>query len=60
MTTQQLIRTARKHAGLTQRGLAELIGVPQPRIAQWETTTVPRADTLLKILEATKYDKPLF
>lgn len=58
MTVHDLIRTARLTAGLTQQQLADRIGVPQPWIAKWEKRVVPRADTLLKILEATKYFVP--
>lgn len=58
MTTHDLIRTARQSAGLTQQQLADLINVPQSWIAKWEKKVVCRADTLLKILEVTKY-KPV-
>ena len=57
MTTHDLIRTARQSAGLTQQGLADLLKVPQSRVAEWETRVKCRGDTLLKILEITKYKR---
>ncbi len=50
----EAVRWARKRAGLTQRELAEAIGMPQPSIARIERgTVVPRTAKLIEILEAT-------
>ena len=37
MTSALLLREARKRAGLTQRQLAERLGVAQPQVARWES-----------------------
>jgi len=56
MTTSTLIRNARTTAKFSQRQLAELIGVAQPRISEWESGKVePGAITLIEILKACKY-----
>ena len=53
MHSARLLRYARRHAGLTQRGLADRSGVPQPAIARIESGRVaPRADTLERLLGA--------
>jgi transcriptional regulator with XRE-family HTH domain len=45
------LREARSAAGLTQRALARLAGVPQPTVARIESgTVVPRVDTLERLL----------
>lgn len=47
----RLLRQARRRAGLTQRELADRLGVPQSQIAKIETgTVVPRVDTLDRFL----------
>jgi transcriptional regulator with XRE-family HTH domain len=51
MRTGSLLREARSAAGLTQRGLARLAGVPQPSVARIESgSVVPRVDTLDRLL----------
>ena len=48
------IRDARKKAGMTQEGLAELSGLPQSHISRLETAKhSPSRMTLEKIAEAT-------
>jgi transcriptional regulator with XRE-family HTH domain len=48
-----ILRYARRHAGLSQRQLAERAGVPQPAIARIESNAVsPRIDTLERLLAA--------
>jgi transcriptional regulator with XRE-family HTH domain len=47
------LRDARGKAGLTQRELARLAGVPQPTVARIESgVVVPRVDTLDRLLAA--------
>lgn len=51
MDTGALLREARSAAGLTQRALARLAGVPQPTVARIESGAVmPRVDTLDRLL----------
>jgi transcriptional regulator with XRE-family HTH domain len=53
MDAARVLRQARRRAGLTQRQLAEKVGVPQSQIARIESgATVPRVDTLDRLLEA--------
>lgn len=53
MDAARVLRQARRRAGLTQRALAELAGVPQSQIAKIESgAVVPRVDTLDRLLEA--------
>lgn len=53
MDAARVVREARGRAGLTQRQLAEAIGVHQPAIARIETGhVVPRVDTLVRLLAA--------
>lgn len=48
-----VIRAARRGAGLTQRELAERVSTTQSAIARWETgTESPRLDTLSALLRA--------
>src|SRR4051812_28777677 len=52
-TSSTALRQARLQAGLTQRALAELVGVRQPHIARWETgAQLPRVDTAVRIAVA--------
>jgi transcriptional regulator with XRE-family HTH domain len=45
------LRDARRGAGLTQRELARIAGVPQPTVARIESrAVVPRVDTLDRLL----------
>ena len=47
----QLIREARRRAGLTQRELARRAGVSQPVVARWEAEAGSvRLDTLTRVL----------
>lgn len=53
MTTGQLIKEARKRAGLTQKGLGERLGITYQTIAQWENDLRnPKLDTLQRIADA--------
>jgi transcriptional regulator with XRE-family HTH domain len=53
MQAANLLRYARRRAGLTQRELAERARVPQPAIARIERGVVnPRIDTLGELLKA--------
>lgn len=52
-TIARLVRYARRRAGLTQRALARLAGLPQPTIARIESGAVsPRMDTVERLLDA--------
>lgn len=47
------IKKLREAAGITQTALAEIISVPQPTIASWETgRALPRAEKLPLIAKA--------
>jgi transcriptional regulator with XRE-family HTH domain len=49
----RFLRQARRRADLTQRDLAERLGVPQSQIAKIESgAVVPRVDTLDRFLRA--------
>lgn len=49
----QMLRQARRRAGLSQRELAERAGVPQSAVARLESgRVVPRVDTLERLLRA--------
>lgn len=53
MTTGELIKAARKKAGLTQKTLGEKLGVAYQTIAQWENDLRnPKLDTLQRIASA--------
>lgn len=53
MKVRNLLRYARRSAGLSQRELAERVGAAQPTVARIESgSTVPRADTLARLLQA--------
>lgn len=57
MKASRLLRTARRRAGLSQRDLADRVGVAQPAIARIESGRVqPRVDTLDRLLEACGWD----
>ena len=52
MTTGELIRAARKKAGLTQKELGAKLGVSGAMIAQYETgVRTPKVDTMQRIAE---------
>lgn len=56
MTTSELIRSARHHAGLTQKELADKIGSHQHEISDWETGMhIPSAEKLLKIINVCQF-----
>jgi transcriptional regulator with XRE-family HTH domain len=53
MDAAVLLRSARRTAGLSLRGLAAAAGTSHPTLAAYEAgTKVPRADTLDRILRA--------
>jgi transcriptional regulator with XRE-family HTH domain len=53
MQADQLLRQARRRAGVSQRELARRTGIAQPTIARIETgDAVPRVDTLNCLLQA--------
>lgn len=53
MTTGQLIKAARKRAGLTQMELAEKLGVPYQSVGQWERDIRnPKYESLYRIAAA--------
>ena len=57
MTAARMLNTARRRAGMTQRALARATGIPQASIARIERgLTVPRVDTLQRLLRATGQD----
>ena len=53
MKVGERIRLARQRAGLTQKGLAERLGVTYVNISQWESgRRTPKWETLQKIANA--------
>lgn len=53
MSAQAMLRSARRRAGLSQRGLAQRAGVPFSTVARIETGSMtPRVDTLERLLRA--------
>ena len=53
MTTGQLIKAARKQAGLTQMELAEKLGIPYQSVGQWERDIRnPKYESLRRIADA--------
>ena len=53
MTTGQLIKAARKRAGMTQAELADKLGIPYQSVSQWERgTRSPKIETLERIADA--------
>lgn len=53
MTTGQLIKAARKQAGLTQMELAEKLGIPYQSVGQWERDVRnPKYESLRRIADA--------
>jgi transcriptional regulator with XRE-family HTH domain len=60
MTSGELIRTARKRAGLSQAELAERLQMPRSQIARWEADTVePGLATTRRVLRACGFDLSL-
>lgn len=52
-----LVRQTRSAAGLTQRRLAALAGIPQSTVARIEAGTIdPRTQTLQRVLAAMNHD----
>ena len=57
---RRLLVSARRSAGLSQRGLARRSGVPQPLISAYETgARQPGADMLLRLLRSTGHEVSL-
>lgn len=53
MTTGQRIRTAREKAGMTQKELAQKLGIPYQSIGQWENGhRNPKLETMQRIATA--------
>src|SRR5260370_2451073 len=47
----QMMLTLRTHIGLTQAGLAELLGVSRRAVSEWETgSTYPKAEHLKQLI----------
>ena len=54
MNASRIARYARRRAGLSQRAVAHVAGVPQSTVARIETGQLaPRVDTLERVLRAT-------
>ena len=57
MNPGHALRSARRRAGLTQRALARVAGVPQPTVARIESGAVnPRTDTFSLLLRAAGHE----
>ncbi|HYO61937.1 MAG TPA: helix-turn-helix transcriptional regulator [Actinomycetota bacterium] len=57
MSGGQLVREARKRAGLTQGELAERLGTTQPVVARWERgTTSPQFRRVVEAIRACGFD----
>lgn len=57
MTIGERIKEARKRAGMTQKELAEKLGIPYQGIGQWENNLrKPKLETLRKIAAALSVD----
>ena len=53
MTTGQFIKAAREKAGMTQKELADKLGIPYQSVSQWERNTRnPKYDTIRRIATA--------
>ncbi|HEX2294135.1 MAG TPA: helix-turn-helix transcriptional regulator [Actinomycetota bacterium] len=53
----ELIREARKRAGLTQQALAELLATTQPAVARWENgKTSPSFERVVEAIRACGFD----
>ncbi|MDQ3990706.1 MAG: helix-turn-helix domain-containing protein [Actinomycetota bacterium] len=53
MRAGTMLRQARRRAGLTQRAVAQAVGVPQSTVARIERGVVdPRTETLIRLLRA--------
>jgi transcriptional regulator with XRE-family HTH domain len=60
MAPGSLLRQARISAGLTQRSLAERLGVSQPTLARLESVRAnPKIDTLRRAIRATGHELEL-
>jgi transcriptional regulator with XRE-family HTH domain len=59
MTTGELIRSARLRADLSQKELAQRLGMASSSIARWEVDSVePGFSTLRRVLQACGFDIP--
>lgn len=59
MTTGERIKKARKNAGMTQKELADALGVDESYISQYETgRRSPKLQTMHKLAEALKLSSP--
>jgi predicted transcriptional regulator len=57
MESQELLRSIRGRAGLTQRRLAQLAGVPQSTVSRIESGAIdPRISTLSRLLRSCGYE----
>ena len=57
MTGGQLIREARRRAGLTQQALADRLGTAQSVVARWESeATAPSFDTVVRVVRACGFE----
>jgi transcriptional regulator with XRE-family HTH domain len=57
MKRQELLRSVRVRAGLNQRRLAELAGVPQSTVSRVESGAIdPRVSTLRRLLRSCGYE----
>lgn len=60
MTSGELMRTARKRAGLSQAELAERLATPRSQVARWEADSVdPGFATTRRVLRACGFDLSL-
>lgn len=60
MTSGELMRSARKRAGLSQQELADRLSMPRSQIARWESDAVdPGFATTRRVLQACGFDLSL-
>ncbi len=57
MEAREIVKSARKLAGLSQRRLAQRMGTKQPVVARWESgTRSPDYDSVVRAVRACGYD----